>query len=81
MKEIKEKQSLAQEKIDEITKKLENKFPILCKKTEFCRHKCGCIQHIILGTIRGFILGYTLKTALNFIGLLLKIKKIKKKCN
>jgi len=44
-------------------------------KTMSCLHNNGCLFHIINQTFKGLALGYSGKTALNLIGLLLNFKK------
>ncbi|EAR97107.2 transmembrane protein (macronuclear) [Tetrahymena thermophila SB210] len=49
-----------------------------CSKTSQCKHDDGCILNVIVKTIKGLILGFSAKTALNLVGLLLNFKKIMK---
>ncbi|KAL4441679.1 hypothetical protein ABPG74_008676 [Tetrahymena malaccensis] len=49
-----------------------------CSKTSQCKHDDGCILNVIVKTIKGLILGFSAKTALNLVGLLLNFKKILK---
>ena len=44
-------------------------------KTPNCLHNNGCLFYIINQTIKGLALGYSGKTALNCIGLILNMKK------
>jgi len=51
---------------------------LLDSKTHHCRHECGCIENIFKDTVGSFILGYSIKTVLNILGLLFVLKKLKK---
>lgn len=55
------------------------KLRVLNGKTEFCKHKGSCIQNIIIGTGKSFLLSYLIRGLINCLGLLFSFKKLKKK--
>lgn len=65
--------------INSFMKKIGKPINILCLKTKFCKHHEGCLNNIISGSLQSFLLGYSIKSIINLIGLLMSFKKLKKK--
>lgn len=43
-----------------------------------CKHEGGCLLNIIVKVLKGFILGFGIKSCANFIGVLFNLKKLLK---
>ena len=59
--------------------KLPFSHPLLKFRTQFCQHEFGCIENIIRGFTKSFLLGYLIKSVISLIGALINLKKYSKK--
>lgn len=50
-------------------------MPFLTCKSDQCKHDNSCLDHLIQGTLHGFLCGYGVSTALNVLGLIFSLKK------
>lgn len=52
---------------------------LLTHKTPLCDHEGGCIDSIVAGSLRSFLVGYSFKVFINVIGALIKYRVLLKK--
>eukprot|EP01016_Furgasonia_blochmanni_P052387 TRINITY_DN8345_c0_g1_i1.p1 TRINITY_DN8345_c0_g1~~TRINITY_DN8345_c0_g1_i1.p1 ORF type:complete len:386 (-),score=71.31 TRINITY_DN8345_c0_g1_i1:360-1457(-) len=53
--------------------------PCLHSRTEFCQHHHGCLENILAGTLRTFVLCYLVRIGISLISVVLQIRKGKEK--